>query len=128
MQVRINKYISKRRYTAHHCLTPNRPLRCTQSRQSSVDVDAPGHVRVLPGAMLPSAVNNRPMPIVVYIAFDDAGCVVAKFSKPRVWKKVPERSALIFGDILNVLKHTHNRFTALLEFVRDYRGEQVPER
>jgi len=24
--------------------------------------------------------------------------------------------------------HTHNRFTALLEFVRDYPGEQVPER
>ena len=26
------------------------------------------------------------------------------------------------------LAHTHNRFTALLEFVRDYPGEQVPER
>jgi len=24
--------------------------------------------------------------------------------------------------------HTHNRFTALLESVRDYPGEQVPER
>ena len=24
--------------------------------------------------------------------------------------------------------NTHNRFTALLEFVRDYPGEQVPER
>jgi len=24
--------------------------------------------------------------------------------------------------------HTHNRFTALLEFVRDYPGEQVPKR
>ena len=24
--------------------------------------------------------------------------------------------------------HTHSRFTALLEFVRDYPGEQVPER
>jgi len=24
--------------------------------------------------------------------------------------------------------HTHNRFTALLEFVRDHPGEQVPER
>jgi len=24
--------------------------------------------------------------------------------------------------------HTHNRFTALLEFVWDYPGEQVPER
>ena len=24
--------------------------------------------------------------------------------------------------------HTHNRFTALLEFVPDYPGEQVPER
>ena len=24
--------------------------------------------------------------------------------------------------------HTHNRFTALLEFVRDYPGEQVTER
>jgi len=25
-------------------------------------------------------------------------------------------------------EHTHNRFTALLEFVRDHPGEQVPER
>jgi len=25
-------------------------------------------------------------------------------------------------------QHTHNRFTALLEFVRDHLGEQVPER
>jgi len=24
--------------------------------------------------------------------------------------------------------HTHNRYTALLEFVRDHPGEQVPER
>jgi len=24
--------------------------------------------------------------------------------------------------------HTHNRFTALLEYVRDHAGEQVPER
>jgi len=24
--------------------------------------------------------------------------------------------------------HTHNRFTALLEFLQDYPGEQVPER
>ena len=24
--------------------------------------------------------------------------------------------------------HTHNRFTALLEYVRDHPGEQVPER
>jgi len=24
--------------------------------------------------------------------------------------------------------HTHNRFTALLDFVRDYLGEQVPKR
>jgi len=24
--------------------------------------------------------------------------------------------------------HTHNRFTALLEFVRDHPGEQVPDR
>jgi len=24
--------------------------------------------------------------------------------------------------------HTHSRFTALLEFVRDHPGEQVPER
>jgi len=24
--------------------------------------------------------------------------------------------------------HTHNRFTAMLESVRDYPGEQVPER
>ena len=30
------------------------------------------------------------------------------------------------GDCGDV--HTHNRFTALLEFVRDYPGEQVPER
>jgi len=40
--------------------------------------------------------------------------------------------------IVNILKkntlsvhthtHTHNRFTALLESVRDYLGEQVPER
>ena len=27
-----------------------------------------------------------------------------------------------------VATHTHNRFTALLESVRDYPGEQVPER
>jgi len=26
------------------------------------------------------------------------------------------------------MRVTHNRFTALLEFVRDYPGEQVPER
>jgi len=26
------------------------------------------------------------------------------------------------------VKHTHNRFTALLESVRDHPGEQVPER
>jgi len=25
-------------------------------------------------------------------------------------------------------KHTHNRFTALLDFVRDYPGEPAPER
>jgi len=28
----------------------------------------------------------------------------------------------------SVNTHTHNRFTALLEYVRDYPGEQVPER
>jgi len=27
-----------------------------------------------------------------------------------------------------IMAHTHNRFTALLEFVWDYLGEQVPER
>ena len=34
------------------------------------------------------------------------------------------------ADVLNSLTHTHtyNHFTALLEFVRDYPGEQVPER
>jgi len=26
------------------------------------------------------------------------------------------------------MSYTHNRFTALLEFVRDHPGEQVPER
>jgi len=28
----------------------------------------------------------------------------------------------------NTHTHTHNRFTALLEYVRDHLGEQVPER
>ena len=33
------------------------------------------------------------------------------------------------GDMLSVDgAHTHNRFTAVLEFVRDHPGEQVPER
>jgi len=27
-----------------------------------------------------------------------------------------------------LLTHTHNRFTALLEYVWDHSGEQVPER
>jgi len=36
-----------------------------------------------PGAVSPSAVNNRPMLVVVYIALGDAGCAVAKFSKSR---------------------------------------------
>jgi len=32
------------------------------------------------------------------------------------------------GNVQNRDTHTHNRFTALLEFVRDHPGEQVPER
>ena len=32
------------------------------------------------------------------------------------------------GTKINKHTHTHNRFTALLEFVRDNLGEQVPER
>jgi len=46
----------------------------------------------LPGAVSPSAVNNRPTPVVVYIAFGDAVRAMAKFSKSRVWDKVPEES------------------------------------
>jgi len=30
--------------------------------------------------------------------------------------------------IVFIVTHTHNRFTALLKFVRDHPGEQVPER
>jgi len=29
---------------------------------------------------------------------------------------------------LSSFKHTHNRFTSLLDFVRDYMGEPAPER
>jgi len=49
--------------------------------------------------------------------------------------QIPER---IRGNLLiikccthehfNMCTHTHNRFTALLEYVRDHPGEQVPKR
>ena len=32
------------------------------------------------------------------------------------------------NEIFQIATHTHNRFTALLEYVRDHPGEQVPER
>jgi len=32
------------------------------------------------------------------------------------------------GGRFDLKEHTHNRFTALLESVREYPGEQVPER
>ena len=38
-------------------------------------------------------------------------------------------SAYVYEMYTDTLKHTtHNHFTALLEFVRDHPGEQVPER
>jgi len=37
------------------------------------------------------------------------------------------RNRYVLGVLIN-LSHTHNRFTALLENVRDHPGEQVPER
>ena len=51
-------------------------------------------------AVSPSAVNNRPTPVVVYVTLVNAGCAVTKFSKYRVWDKVPDGSTLIFGDTL----------------------------
>ena len=42
----------------------------------------------------------RPPAVAVYIALADSRCAVAKFSKSRVWNKVPERSTIIFGDAL----------------------------
>jgi len=47
------------------------------------------------------AVNTTPPAVAVYIALADGRRVVAKFSKSTVW----DRSALIFGDTLNSLKH-----------------------
>ena len=38
-----------------------------------------------------------------------------------------EKAEKITETLLEIL-HTHNRFTALLEYVRDHPGEQVPER
>ena len=34
----------------------------------------------------------------------------------------------VMYDVQKMLHTQHNRFTALLEFVRDHPGEQVPER
>ena len=38
------------------------------------------------------------------------------------------KSVINFIYQINKITHTHNRFTALLEFVWDHPGEQVPER
>jgi len=38
------------------------------------------------------------------------------------------RSKPFYRQILSYNTHTHNHFTALLEYVRDHLGEQVPER
>jgi len=59
-----------------------------------------------PGAMSPSAVNNRLTPVVVYIALGDSGRAVAKFSKFRVWGNIPEGSILYFGNTLMSSKHS----------------------
>jgi len=42
----------------------------------------------------------------VYIALSNAGRVVAKSYKSRIWDKVPEGSSLIFGYTLIFLEHS----------------------
>ena len=49
-----------------------------------------------------SVVNNRPM--TTCIALDHGARPVAKFSKFRVFDKVPQRNTLIFEDIPISLK------------------------
>jgi len=38
---------------------------------------------MLPGALSPCAINNRPTPVIVYITLGDAGRVAAKFFEVR---------------------------------------------
>jgi len=42
--------------------------------------------------------------------------------------RIPDWSTPLSATSNHWKTHTHNRFTALLEFVRDHPGEQVPER
>jgi len=67
------------------------------SRRSVVEstVDRTRHVGRVAAA---GAVNTRPLAVAVYIALADGRCAVAKLSESRVWNKVPEESALVFGD------------------------------
>jgi len=46
--------------------------------------------------------------------------------KHKIYYKTQSRKSFKTANMCT--QHTHNRFTALLEFVRDYPGEQVPER
>ena len=39
-----------------------------------------------------------------------------------------DRHLTVAMDAASTHTHTHNRFTAVLEFVWDYLGQQVPER
>jgi len=63
--------------------------KCDQ--QSTIVVDCRPHLASLP--LLPGAVNNRQTG--VYFALADGWHSVVKFSKSRVWDKVPRGSLLI---------------------------------
>ena len=53
-------------------------------------------------------------------------------TEPRVIRRTAftgnYNDAAICSLIVNHATHTHNRFTALPEYVQDHPGEQVPER
>jgi len=68
------------------------------------------------------------LPIVVMIAQD---IFLLERGQTQAHRQMnSHRCKLIAASVGNYYytQHTHNRFTALLEYVRDHPGEQVPER
>ena len=57
-------------------------------------------------------------------------CVQTLLFKSVMDKQTDAHAQPFYGPLGFCPEHTqtHSRFTALLEFVRDYLGEQVPER
>jgi len=72
-------------------------------------------------------VSQKGATVLLAVTLPDAG----QFSECLLVSKFVIRSTINITSHLVLIasvSHTHNCFTALLEFVRDHPGEQVPER